>query len=752
MSYDTFNDGPNSQKRSGGIVPHSRGEVDYYDTPVGSYSSDNSSEEQSINFWDVLRIVNQRKWMIMSITLLGVSIAALLTMRVTPMFKASASIEVQRQETKIIEGAFDPSVVADDEYIATQFALIKSRSLAERIAEDLDLVSDPRYANQNASSERRLKQAANAVTRGITILPVGRSRVIRIQFESPYPQEAARLANATVDNFIQANLERKYSTTAYAREFIQERLAATKIALEESERRLVEYASANGILDLSLEEGANSLDASAIAMLNSELTNAQSARVEAEQRYLQLMDPQLGEQLLTSENLTRLKILHSSKTTDYQQLSQTFKPGYPDMIALQTEINAVEADIAAEKSLLLTSARAKFDAALGREQSIQQRMNELRGNLQSLRDRRIEYTILGREVDTNRTQYDALLQRLKDVSISNALGSSQVSVVDRALTPGSPFEPNLRGAISQALILSLALGIGIAFLLNFIDDTIKTPEDVRKKLGLPTIGVVPWIKGSKDILTSDLNNPRSGISEAFLSARAALEFTTTSGAPKSLLVTSTRPAEGKTSSTVALAMSFAKTGKSVLIIDADMRKPSFVADAGASVGLSGMLTRDAELANEVVNSSTEGLYLLPAGIIPPNPAELLASPKLQSLISEAEEQFDLVVVDSPPVLSFADSPILGSICEGALVVIQSGSIRTPSAVRTVGRLMESHTNVLGTVLSKFDSKKAGYEYGYYYYGQSSKAYKYTERAVPNKASLQRKIRIFSNDEHQPPAE
>ncbi|MEO0550726.1 MAG: polysaccharide biosynthesis tyrosine autokinase [Pseudomonadota bacterium] len=752
MSYDTFNDGPNSQKRSGGIVPHSRGEVDYYDTPVGSYSSDNSSEEQSINFWDVLRIINQRKWMIMSITLLGVSIAALLTMRVTPMFKASASIEVQRQETKIIEGAFDPSVVADDEYIATQFALIKSRSLAERIAEDLDLVSDPRYANQNASSERRLKQAANAVTRGITILPVGRSRVIRIQFESPYPQEAARLANATVDNFIQANLERKYSTTAYAREFIQERLAATKIALEESERRLVEYASANGILDLSLEEGANSLDASAIAMLNSELTNAQSARVEAEQRYLQLMDPQLGERLLTSENLTRLKILHSSKTTDYQQLSQTFKPGYPDMIALQTEINAVEADIAAEKSLLLTSARAKFDAALGREQSIQQRMNELRGNLQSLRDRRIEYTILGREVDTNRTQYDALLQRLKDVSISNALGSSQVSVVDRALTPGAPFEPNLRGAISQALILSLALGIGIAFLLNFIDDTIKTPEDVRKKLGLPTIGVVPWIKGSKDILTSDLNNPRSGISEAFLSARAALEFTTTSGAPKSLLVTSTRPAEGKTSSTVALAMSFAKTGKSVLIIDADMRKPSFVADAGASVGLSGMLTRDAELANEVVNSSTEGLYLLPAGIIPPNPAELLASPKLQSLISEAEEQFDLVVVDSPPVLSFADSPILGSICEGALVVIQSGSIRTPSAVRTVGRLMESHTNVLGTVLSKFDSKKAGYEYGYYYYGQSSKAYKYTERAVPNKASLQRKIRIFSNDEHQPPAE
>ena len=271
---------------------------------------------------------------------------------------------------------------------------------------------------------------------------------------------------------------------------------------------------------------------------------------------------------------------------------------------------------------------------------------------------------------------------------------------------------------------------------------------MKTKRGLASIAVVPTVKGTQDIITSELQNPKSGVSEAFFSARTALEFTTESGTPQSILITSTRPGEGKTSSTVALAMAFAKVGRSVLIIDADMRKPSFVADAGASIGLSGMLTRDADLRDHIIQASTNGLHLLPAGIVPPNPAELLSSPRLKELLTQAEDLFDVVIVDSPPVLSFTDAPLLGSMCDATLVAIQASSIRTPALQRTVGRLLESRTNIVGGILTKFDAKKSGYDYGYYSYAYGKNAYAYQERKVSSGKNARRKIRLFSDGQTQ----
>jgi capsular exopolysaccharide synthesis family protein len=310
--------------------------------------------------------------------------------------------------------------------------------------------------------------------------------------------------------------------------------------------------------------------------------------------------------------------------------------------------------------------------------------------------------------------------------------------VDEALVPGYPFQPNLNRSIIQALILSFAFGIGLAFALNFIDDTIKTPDDVRAKLGLPTIGVVPKHSNKKDLITHTLSDPKSVISEAFASARTALEFATEDGAPRSLLITSTRPNEGKTTTTIAMATTFARGGKNVLIIDADMRKPSFIIDSNESIGLSGLLTGHDLLQDHVVKSKTEGLSILPAGIVPPNPAQLLSGPRLREVIEAAEELYDIVIVDSPPLLSFTDSPRLGSVVGGALLVLQAGLIRTPAAKRTVSQLYDSRTNIIGGVLTKFDPKKAGFEYGYYYSSYSSGARAYVES---KKDKAQRKILI-----------
>lgn len=703
------------------------------------------------DFWHTLQVLLARKWMILSITLCGVLIGAMLALRATPMYRAAATIEIQRQEAQIMEGAnVEPLVVADAEYMATQYELLRSRSLAQRVADTLDLASDPLYANQTLTRSERLDQSANRILQGLRVSPAGRSRVVKVEFVSPSPTETARISNAVVDNFIQSNLERKYNTTAYAREFLEERLAVTKAALEKSERELVAYAERQGILDLSSGEqtGVN-LDTNSLIKLNEDLAAAESDRIEKEQRYLQARDNPSSSPLLESASLQTLKARQSELNAQYQEMLGKFKPDYPDMVSLRTRIDAVSQEIEAETRAILIALEGEYKAALAREESLLSRVEQLKDEVQSQRNRRIQYTILQREVDTARSQYEALLNRLKEVSIAAGVGSSQVSIVDRAVVPKLPFEPNLSRVILQSLILSLGLGIAIAFALNFIDDTIKTPEDVRKKLGLPAIGIIPRIAKKGAMVMDALDDPKSGISEAFVSARTALEFTTDAGAPRSLLVTSTRPSEGKTSSTISLARAFSRIGRSVLIIDADMRKPSFVVENGSSVGLSGLLTSDSMLVDHAIQSDTPGLWLLPSGVIPPNPAELLSGGRLRQIIREAEEAFDIVIVDSPPVLSFADAPLLGSACAGAVVVVQSGSIRRPAVERTLGRLHESRTNLLGIILMKFDPKTAGYDYGQYYSAYGSAAYNYVELSGSAKERARRRIKLQAADDDDP---
>lgn len=719
-------------------------ELGYYDEP----------EEESFDFRRALAIVLARKWMIAAITLVGMAIALTLTLRVTPLYSSSATIEILQQEVQIIEGTnVGPDLVADSAYMETQYRLIRSRSLATRVAEDLNLANDPRYASPGLPREVRLKQAAGRIAGGTRVAPIGRSRLVAIRFISPFPRESSRIANAVAETYIQTNLERKFNTTAFAREFLDERLATTKRLLEETERKFTQYAAEQELLDIGgATSGAGSLEENAIVALNRELSVAESERIRAEQEYRIAVQTQPPIELLQSPTLGALRQTRSTLLADYQEMLSRFKPDYPDMVRLQSRIDRVEDEIEREADTIIRSnlneLNLVFEAAVAREQSLSDRVDELRGVLQEDRNRRIEYRILQREVETVRAQYEALLQRSKEVSIASGVGSSNVSVVDSALVPGLPFEPNLRRSMIQAFAISLMLGVGLAFLLSFLDDTIKTPEDVRSKLGLPLIGLVPKLKGKKDAVTDALAEPKSLISEAFAAAQTALEFSTSDGFPKSLLVTSTRPGEGKTSTTVSLAMAFARSGKQTLIIDADMRKPSFVIDTNTSIGLSGLLTGHDNLFDHVVRSKTSGLFILPAGVIPPDPAQLLAGPRLREIIDAAEKAYDIVIIDSPPILNFADGPRLGSLVQGALVVIQSGLIRTPAARRTLIQLGDSRTNVLGCVLTKFDAKSSGYDYGYYYspYGSKSNAYV----TADTKRDAKRKILIDTVPEDENP--
>lgn len=736
---------------STGIVPiHDRepgrmlvaSEMGYYEEP----------SEDGFDIRSAIQVLLARKWMILAIVALGVSIAFALTLRVVPMYSSTASIEIHQKDVQILEGSnVGPDLVADNAYMETQYLLIRSRSIAERVAEDLNLLNDPRYASPDFPRDVRLMQAAGRVSGGINVFPIGNSRVVGISFISPHREETARIANGVAEAYIQSNLERKFNTTAFAREFLDERLATTKQLLEDSERRFTQYAENQGLLDIGGEtSGAGSLEENAIVALNRELSTAESDRIRAEQEYLVAAETRPPVDLLQSPTLNSLRQNHTSLLTDYQEMLSRFKPDYPDMVRLRSRINLLEREIEKEAETIVLSnlneLKLVYEAAVAREDSFRERVDELRNTLLDDRNRRIQYRILQREVETIRTQYEALLQRSKEVSIASGVGSSNVSIVDAALIPGGPFQPNMSRSLIQAFALSLAIAIGLAFLLNYFDDTIKFPEDVRNKLGLPTIGVIPKISGKTDIVSEVKDQPKSLVSEAFTAAQTALEFSTVEGLPRSLLITSTRPGEGKTSTTVSLAMAFARSGKQVLIIDADMRKPSFVVGATDSIGLSGLLTGNEYLHDHIVRSKTPGLSILPAGVIPPDPAQLLSGPRLRELINAAEAAYDIIIIDSPPILNFADGPRLGSVVDGALVVVQSGVIRTPAAQRTIMQLGDSRTNILGAILTKFNIKASQHDYGYFYksYGKKSNSYK----AVDAQRDLKGKILIDVADDDE----
>ena len=719
------------------LVPFSQGGRDNYDAGYDEV------EGGAFDFWEALQTVLIRKYLISAIILLALAAAALITIKSTPLYRAEATIEVQKSESQIIEGAsVEPLVIADAEYMATQYALLQSRSLAQRVVEVLGLHGDPDYADQEMDRTIRIRQATDKIIDNLSVEPVGRSRIIGVRYVSDDPREAAMVPNTIVENFIASSLERKYNNTAYARNFLQERLVATKAALEDSERRLVKYAAAKNILDL--DESGGSLDGNSLVALNKQLAVIQSQRIEAEQRYLEARDNPDTLQLLESIDLQRLRATKSELVGEYQERLGEFKPDYPSMIQLQSRIDAIDEEIASERQTIILGLKGVYQATKATEDTLKARVNELRNDVQDLRNRRIEYGILQREVDTNRSQYEALLQRLKAVGISGSVSSSNISLVDSAQIPNIPFSPNITKNLLQAFVLSLIVGVGMAYALAYVDDTIKSPDDVRSKLGLPPMGVIPKAEEEGTIVKA-LEDPRSGISEGFFSARTALQFSSPAGTPRSLLVTSTQPGEGKSSTSVSLATVIAKTGQRALIIDADMRKPSFQTDGSKSIGLSGLLTRDERLEDHIIYSQPT-LALLPSGVIPPNPAEILSSPRLREIIRQAEEMFDVVIVDSPPVLSFTDAPTLGAVCEACIVAIQAGQIRRPAAQRTVVRLLESRTNVIGAILTKFDVKKAGYNYGYYHYAYGKSAYAYGNEALSKSSREKRKINLFSPDE------
>jgi capsular exopolysaccharide synthesis family protein len=494
---------------------------------------------------------------------------------------------------------------------------------------------------------------------------------------------------------------------------------------------VVAYAQQEGIINTAgsgssdgKQEGSdtNSLQGESLVQLNAALGAATARRVGAEGAYREALAT--GPTSEVNNSVLPLRQELAKLQAEYQQKREFMKPEHPEMLSLQSQISELQRQIASQASQAssgrINGLLADYRAALSAEQALKAKVAGLKGDVLNLRGRSIQYTILQREVDTNRSLYDALLQRYKQIGVAGGVGMAPVSIVDRAQVPTFPVKPNLFLNVLFGLGLGLIAGIASAVGLEFLNDTIKSREDVRRKLSLACLGAVPKTS-ARDSFVEDLKNPTSIISEAYSAIVAALRFSTEEGMPKVLLVTSTRSAEGKSSSALAIAQNFARRERRVLLIDSDLRKPAFKA-ANDRIGLSKLLTTDDPLQAHVVETQHQNLWLLPSGPLPPNPADLLSTGRIRKIVNETKEEFDLVVIDGPPTLGLADAPLLAAAAGSALFVVESGKTRTRAAIEALNRIEATGARIVGATLTKSEENANGYgRYGYGYgYGYGPK--------------------------------
>ena len=714
--------------------------------------NDEGSSGVQLDIAQYWRLLLKHRWLIIAVVFAALCVGAALTLLTRPIYTANASLQLDREAAKVVstqDATPSEELIAGEEFFETQYALLKSRSLAIRVAESLGLTQSDDFIRKmgaNPKSGDRRDNVLKLLSANLGVTPTRGSRLVTVSFSSPDPGLSARVANAFSEQFITANLDRRFEASSYARDFLEKQLALVKAKLETSERELVAYAASQGIIELTQNgqptaqgEPApqQSLAAANLQAFDTSLAAAKTARILAEQNWREAEGtPGLGlPQILLSPTVQELSQERAKLNANYQNQLRIFKPDYPDMLQLKAQIDEIDRQLDLQASTIRASLKAQYEAALKNENELSGQVGGLKSSVLDLRQRSIEYNNLQREVDTSQSLYDGLLQRYKEVGVAGGITSNNISIVDRAEPPLKPSKPKPVLNMGLAGLAGIVIGVGLAFVREALDQGVRAPSDVDTKIGVPFLGSAPLLaKGIQPI--EALGDQKSALNESYQSIRSALQFSTRDGFPKSLLVTSTRPGEGKSTTAFALARSLARLGFETLLIDADLRNPSLHKTMGADnrSGLTNVLTGAATMPEVVQKSDIANLFLVTCGPLPPNPAELLAGARLETFMTEASAAFDMVIIDGPPVMGLADAPAIGAVVTGILMVIESGRTGRAQAQAAIRRLLMANGHLLGAVLTMFDPRHAstGYGYGYEYdydYGKTA------ENPHPRKGGL-----------------
>jgi succinoglycan biosynthesis transport protein ExoP len=717
-------------------VAYQRGSP-YPNYPIYDLSNEN---EGSLDFYKYLRIAAKYKWLVLSIVATSLLAAFVITYLMTPIFRATSSLQIDREAINIlkVDGLQPDEAKGGLEFFQTQYELIGSRSLAERVVTNQGIAEDTNFLVRNRSviqslreliapkpepdpqsvdqsQESKVRRASGYLLQIMSVTPVRGSRIVKINIDHPNPAIAQRLANAYAEVYIENNLDRRFDATSYARKFLEERLQQLKLKLEDSERLLVKYAEEKGIIQTGTDN--KNLSSTDLEAINTTLAAVRNDRIKKELLWKQAVATSgLGlKEILESPTIQNNQKLRTEFAAQYQQNLAIYKPAFPVMVQLRNQIKELDRQIASEVEAIKQSIESSFLAAKEEEEQLLSQLENSKADVSDQRSKSIELNILQREVDTNRQLYDGLLQRYKEIGIAGGVGTNNISIVDKAVLPGAPRSPNMIINMVIGALAGVLIGFSLALLLDYLDDSFKSPEDIEREIGIPVIGVVPKPKAGIEV-ADEMLDARSAMSEAYRSLRTSLQFSTSDGLPRVLLVTSSKPAEGKTTTTISLAQSLAQIGLNVLLIDGDLRNASVHKRLRSSneLGLSNYLAGSHMPEDVVQSTETDRLVLISSGPLPPNPAELLSGPRMSSLLALARQSFDIVLIDGPPVMGLADAPLLSSFVNATMLVVAANETRKSTVKVALKRLVVARTNVIGALLNKFDSKEAGYGYGYGY--------------------------------------
>ena len=711
------------------------------------------------------RIIRKRRWSAISTTIAVVVLVLLWTLRQKPVYQAKGLLEIERENPSImtVQELFQIENLSDD-YVETQYKILQSDSLARDVIRQLHLdqlkefSSESRLVSWPALFHRATTQentvSADAVHEQrvlqnfedrLTVAPIQRSRLVRVTFDSQDPQLAARVVNALAGSYIDESLQTRWDAGQKASAWLGDQLDKLKIKLEKSEGDLQTYASSNGLLYLVNDKGEteNIVD-QRLRQTQAELTQAQADRYQKESlfRLAEAGDygalPGVFDNKVTQDLMDRLAELERQQAA----LTPEFKPDYPKMKEIQSQIDRVQQFLQQHRQQAERHIADEYFAAVHREGLVTKAFDKEQKEASVIAQKSVEYNILKREADTNKQLYEGLLQRMKEAGVSAALRASNIRVVDPAVPPTSPTRPRVGLNLAFGLLFGLAGGAGLAFAQERIDNTFKSPEDVERFLRMFVLAMIPledagvsWKNGggrlgakpkglaasTRRVLSARKDGDgwlridtvkQSKLREAFRVLRTSVLLSSPGRPPRSVAFVSAEGGEGKTTVCCNLAVSLAGLGKRILVINADIRRPSvqsFFQLSGSS-GLVNYLAGEGEWRSFVQVSNTKGVDCLICGPEPPNPSELLLSERMESLIKDAMNDYNFVLVDSAPLLNVTDGRIVAAAVEGTVLVVKASTTSREHVQRAQACVADVGGHVIGVALNGMDLRKAGYSY------------------------------------------
>lgn len=693
----------------------------------------------SFSFQDLKSTIIRQRYVIGGVLLAALIIGAMITLLQTPIHQASVTIEIDADRNEVTADAIErlDQLRGQDlqRYITSQIDIVKSRSMATRIANDLQLAANDSFIiamgeegqlGNDTLQERRRDQVIDLLINNVDmVIPFG-SKIATLTFTSADPEMAQRVVNSYSQNLIAANIERRFQSTSYARDFLEKEIAGAKERLEDSERDAIVYARDTRIIDASDGVSASdetgraprSITTANLVKMNADLAAARTARILAEQEWevARTKAPLAIAKVSANPTIQALQTEKAQRQAELRELLDRYKPDHPVAQQSSSQIESLEQEIDSIAGNIKNSILEAYTLAQRQEASLARDLESLKNTTLDEQNKRVELNLLAREADTNRTQYQALLERYKQISTASDVVTNNIAIIDSAES-ASVVSPRPFINMALATFVGLALGFLIAFLRETFDDSVRTPDDVSRKLSLPLLGTTPLVAQSEATIDM-LADRKSEIAEAYSSIRSSLDFSTASGAPKSLLVTSSQPSEGKSTSSIAIAESFARLGKKVLLIDADLRNPSLHKYLGQenNHGFVDVITGNAKLESTVNTDNGMHFSFLSCGPIPPDPTEIVTTAALKDFLAGISDQYDQIVIDGPPVMGLADSPQMSRSVIGTVLVVEAGRIRGGQTKTAIRRLADANANIVGVVLSKFDGNSSGYGeyYGYQY--------------------------------------